>query len=294
MLEEEIKRIRNIPEKSKLNEKTIQIAIVLPILRALGWNTAQPDEVILEYSVGRHKPGAVDLALMSRGGKLPLAFIEVKAASTVLQEPQRNQLLDYCIRGSVRVGVLTNGTNWEFFYIGTMSERQHKIPDPPLPALEVNIDEDIDRITQDFTLLLAQNSMNSKKSLKKLQKATQEKSLEHQKRSLKHVWTGLLLNKKDSRIARLVRKELIKQTRISLSVKQCQQFIADQASKNLVTKPGKPELGYEYEYKSVARTTARKPTYIVVFGERITVNKWTELKIYFLSVLISKYPKTSG
>ena len=52
MLREEIERIRNISTIRSLNERMTETAVVLPLLRALDWNTTDPDEVYLQYPVG--------------------------------------------------------------------------------------------------------------------------------------------------------------------------------------------------------------------------------------------------
>lgn len=69
--------------KSKMNEQNTKAALVDPILRALGWNTEDIDEVAREFKPRRaDKP--VDYALLSQ--RTPRLFIEAKALGQNLDD----------------------------------------------------------------------------------------------------------------------------------------------------------------------------------------------------------------
>ena len=61
---------------TKLDEARIKSAVIEPILRGLGWNTKDPDELWPEYSVNDEEKDRVDYALLI--GKTPKVFVEVK------------------------------------------------------------------------------------------------------------------------------------------------------------------------------------------------------------------------
>ena len=93
------------------NEDRTKLGIVLPILRRLGWNTEDVDEVHPEFSVEHRR---VDYALVLEGR--PAVFIEVKRPSEDLDnESHEEQLLDYSFRQTVDLAVLTNGLSWSFY-----------------------------------------------------------------------------------------------------------------------------------------------------------------------------------
>lgn len=104
---------------STLSEATTQTTIVLPVLRALGWDTTNPWEVYLEH--GLQGLGRADIALFINEEEV--VFIETKKRTkkAVLEneyeeEVAKQQLLKYC-RGvsSVRLGILTDGMVWYLY-----------------------------------------------------------------------------------------------------------------------------------------------------------------------------------
>ncbi|AXI25738.1 restriction endonuclease subunit R [Methanofervidicoccus sp. A16] len=92
-----------------LDEAATKQAVVLRILKALGWDPFNIDEVYPEYSVGG---GKVDYALRCNG-RIKV-FIEVKKANENLERHQE-QLLKYSFQEGVKLAVLTNGISWWFY-----------------------------------------------------------------------------------------------------------------------------------------------------------------------------------
>jgi hypothetical protein len=94
------------------NEATIQQYVVLPILRALGWDDVNLAymEVLPEYAV---KDGNVDYALKV-GQKLTL-FIECKKWNESLDRHE-NQIITYAVKAGMPIVGLTNGKIWRFYF----------------------------------------------------------------------------------------------------------------------------------------------------------------------------------
>ena len=94
------------------NEATIQQYVVLPILRALGWNDTNlaSMEIQPEYAV---RGGSVDYALKV-GQKLPL-FIECKKWEEPLDRHE-DQIVTYAVKAGVPIVGLTNGKIWRFYF----------------------------------------------------------------------------------------------------------------------------------------------------------------------------------
>jgi hypothetical protein len=103
-------------------EDHTRYAIIDPIIRALGWNTADPKECHPEFPRGRTSTQRVDYALFAQataqeiyeGYLLPDIIIEAKSLREDLEEAVA-QLRQY-VRSAPQIkegyGVLTNGCCW--------------------------------------------------------------------------------------------------------------------------------------------------------------------------------------
>ncbi|MCK4322981.1 MAG: hypothetical protein KAW89_00525 [Armatimonadetes bacterium] len=92
-----------------LNERAVEYTVVMPIVRALGWNPENLDEMRPEYAVESRK---VDWAFLKEG--TPCLFLEEKAPDQNLSAHEE-QLLDYAFKQGIRLAVLTNGREWWFY-----------------------------------------------------------------------------------------------------------------------------------------------------------------------------------
>ena len=108
-----IEQIRqNLRQFAYPNEASISHGIVTPVLQALGWNTASPQQLIPEYTIERQR---VDFALLGAGRK-PTVFIEVKGQGLAAQADR--QLFGYAFLEGVPLCVLTDGAEWSFYVPG--------------------------------------------------------------------------------------------------------------------------------------------------------------------------------
>lgn len=97
---------------TEANEAATQQYVVLPILRALGWDDANlvSMEVLPEYAV---ENGNVDYAL--KVGQEPKLFIECKKWGELL-ERHEDQIVNYAFKAGAPIAVLTNGKIWHFYF----------------------------------------------------------------------------------------------------------------------------------------------------------------------------------
>ena len=110
-VQSEIERIREYIVNGRLtqfDEANTKATAIEPILRELGWDVVDPDEVRREHSVGNR---SVDYALFC-DDTLKI-FIEAKKGSEPLERHQE-QLLDYAFAEGVEIALLTNGATWWF------------------------------------------------------------------------------------------------------------------------------------------------------------------------------------
>lgn len=93
----------------------------MPLLRALGWDDSDPEQVMPEYASGGRR---VDFAL-SGIGKRPSIFIEVKGVGRTLEGDR--QLFEYAFHEGIPLCLLTDGRDWSFYLPsgqGTYDERR--------------------------------------------------------------------------------------------------------------------------------------------------------------------------
>ena len=105
-----IERIRErLAQSAYANEAAISHGVVTPVLNELGWDSADPTQVVPEFSAGR---GRVDFALFGRGPR-PSVFIEVKGVGRAVEGDR--QLFEYAFHQGVPLCVLTDGREWSFY-----------------------------------------------------------------------------------------------------------------------------------------------------------------------------------
>ena len=92
------------------NEAQVKQAIILPILRALDWDDANPAEFVPEFPVDS---GRVDYAL-HQAGDSPVVFIEAKRLGGADYEGEE-QLFRYAVNKGVPFLILTDGNVWDFY-----------------------------------------------------------------------------------------------------------------------------------------------------------------------------------
>ena len=109
MNEEFEELLSSIPQDQNLLrgvEEATKQGAVLPILRQLGWDCFNLEEVSPEFNVGN---GRVDYCLLINQKKR--VFLEVKRATENLESHEK-QLLEYSFTDGVDLAVLTNGLVW--------------------------------------------------------------------------------------------------------------------------------------------------------------------------------------
>ncbi len=91
------------------SEALTRYALIDPLLRELGWDTADPDLVTPEYTVSGKR---ADYALLERGSVV--VFLEAKRLEENLSN-HRSQVVAYASELGIRYPALTNGNEWEVY-----------------------------------------------------------------------------------------------------------------------------------------------------------------------------------
>ena len=94
------------------NETRTRMALIDPLLQALGWDVSDPSVVTPEYSVGASR---VDYALLTPTGN-PSALVEAKKLDESLAS-HRMQMLNYANISGIPHAGLTDGNHWEMYTV---------------------------------------------------------------------------------------------------------------------------------------------------------------------------------
>ena len=98
-------------------EAATRTALVEPFIRALGYDTSDPTEVVPEFGADLDVPGVpknkkIDYGILIEGK--PIILIECKCHTDKLIEGYK-QLFHYGVATSARIGILTNGIIYRFY-----------------------------------------------------------------------------------------------------------------------------------------------------------------------------------
>jgi hypothetical protein len=105
---DKIKKFRSLYEQ---NEMAVRDHIINPILKSLGWDPENPEDVRPNVST---EEGVPDYSLIKNGKTI--LFVEVKKLSVEIERREFiSQLGKYCYSEGKKFGVLTNGSLWVLF-----------------------------------------------------------------------------------------------------------------------------------------------------------------------------------
>ena len=115
-------RIQSHSATLRENETRTRMALIDPLMHALGWDVSDPGVVTLEYKVSG---GWADYALLRPDGQ-PAATVEAKKLGEAL-ESHRMQMLNYANAAGIDYAGITDGNHWELYNVfkrGQLEERR--------------------------------------------------------------------------------------------------------------------------------------------------------------------------
>ena len=115
-------RIRAHSAALRENETRTRMALIDPLMHALGWDISDPGMVTPEYKVSS---GWADYALLRSDGQ-PAATVEAKKLGEALA-PHQLQMLTYANAAGIDYAGLTDGNHWELYNVfkgGPLAERR--------------------------------------------------------------------------------------------------------------------------------------------------------------------------
>lgn len=117
-------------------EAATRNALVEPFIRALGYDTSDPSEVVPEFGADLTVPGVpkdkkIDYGILRNG--VPIMLIECKCHTDKLNDGFK-QLFHYAVATDCRIGVLTNGIIYRFY---ADLNKPGKLDDTPFLELDL-------------------------------------------------------------------------------------------------------------------------------------------------------------
>ena len=140
---------------NSLDERAVEIGVVLPLLRQVGWDTENVSEIYPQHRLSDDKRVDYDLQIDGESRIL----IEVKSWKNTLDDDNERQLADYCRSAKPnkpKLAVLTSGRSWRLY----LPPNQRK--GAPLKRFHDEIDitsMQPAKVESDFRKFLARDSM---------------------------------------------------------------------------------------------------------------------------------------
>ncbi|MCZ0943652.1 MAG: hypothetical protein OXJ53_11390 [Gammaproteobacteria bacterium] len=117
-------RIRSHQAQLRTNEALTRSVLIDPLLRALGWDTEDPAQVVPEFGVPETNTKA-EYALFV-GSAEPVMIVEAKKLGERL-EGGADQAIGYCIRNGYKYFAVTDGCEWRLYETHRPTKLQEKI-----------------------------------------------------------------------------------------------------------------------------------------------------------------------
>ena len=165
------------------NEAQVKQAVILPILRELGYDDTDPEQFVPEFSVG---DGWVDYAIRHHGK--PQVFIEAKRLGN-LAGGGEEQVFRYAAHRGVPFLILTDGAVWSFY----LSMAAGPPADRRFYQVNLRSEEHIPRYAEFFNKYLGKTAVfsgSARRDAEKLHESVVAR--EHARASIPRVWQQLL------------------------------------------------------------------------------------------------------
>ncbi len=202
------------------NEAQIKQAVILPVLRALGWDDADPSQFRPELRID--KQGYVDYALFDQDSR-PLVFLEAKYQGKLTPSGEE-QLFRYANAQGIPLLILTDGNRWDLYQsmaAGRPSERL-------FASLNLQSEGRRDEIAEIMQKILERRRVVSMESDTSARQMLEERRARLRARhSIADVYRSLL-NNPESGLSQLVKQRAEESANVSPSLKDISAFLKSQ------------------------------------------------------------------
>jgi len=276
--------IRDLQKDKRLytyDEASTKQAVILPILKFLGWNTHKIDEVTPEYSLRGKK---VDYCLRHNGSNK--IFLEVKKISEEL-EKHEEQLLMYCFQEGIKLAVLTNGINW-WFYLplqeGNWSEKRK------FYAIEIYF-QSPEEIGDKFVSFLSKDKVISGEAFNNAEKIYENKQKQNKiKEAIPRAWYELI-NESNEELIKLISETTEKISGYYPQIEEIEDFLGKYLQKEY-PRPRTKEINDNTQKKEPSTYirkgyTGQKIVSFKFKGNNVLVKSWRELLLSLCEIILA-------
>lgn len=234
-LEEALVKARATLESGDLHsEAAVRLAVIVPVLTALGWDPADPKQWVPEMPV---PSGRVDDALKSDTGT-PLVFVEAKKHGN-LSAKAEEQLFDYAAKQGVPMLVLTDGDTWDLYLAMAAGEPHER----RFAHVELTQSSDMAMIAEDLARFLRRDAVvNQQANFAAQQRLAEVNDRLKAKRGLASSWSSLL-QEGDDRLRELLIERVEDRTGSRPRVQDVDEFLSALADR--LDAPAAPSNRYE-------------------------------------------------
>lgn len=207
---------------SKVNEKiehidceeTTKTALILPLLREMGYDTTDPLEVKMEYTadMGAKKGEKIDIAILDNSHELIL--IECKSVNSQLEKGNVSQLYRYFNITDSEIGILTNGVVYQFFTDSIKKGQMDKSPFLEIDMRDLSKKDilELSKFTKkNFDITKIRSKVDDLKFAHDVNKIIKleidSPSNEFIKVIAKQVYSGVITNKLRNKFKKMIRQE---------------------------------------------------------------------------------------
>lgn len=266
------------------NEAATKNACIEPILRALGWDPSDDEEVVPEWGKTQ-AAGRADYALITEHGGHPIAVLEAKSLTTTISDKDVTQTLQYAQLQQVTWAIVTNGRNWRLYDALKQAQWTERL------IWSIHIDD------FDAAEKLSQISKSELPGLKSRIERVQDAALlkEVLERLFRHPTAELvaLLGKESGLPAKRIR-EIITQPSVSGSFSSSEP-LSEASVSAPAPRRGRPKKVQQSAVKrgpdGRTKLTGRKPTSFSIGKQRFDVETWREVWTTTVAHVLLANPK---
>jgi len=265
------------------DEAATKQAVILRILKALGWDPFNIDEVYPEYSVGDKR---VDYALRHNGRNK--AFIEVKKVNEDLEKHQE-QLLNYSFQEGVKLAVLTNGISWWFY----LPLREGSWEQRKFYTIEI-YDQDSKDIVNKFEDFLSKENLISDKAIENAENLYKSRQKQYLiKETLPKAWKKII-TEPDDLLVELLADTTEKLCGYKPDNEIVEEFLIKVSQRTVIQPERKISIPVQLSSSQISHPSPGGYTgkSIVVFtfkGTRYPVRSWKEMLIKITNLMLSAH-----
>lgn len=302
-LRDVIERVRTLGAPP--NEEATKLQMVLPILRELGWDDADPAKVQPEYRNGRGD--RVDYALLSPQGAVA-AVVEAKPMGSKFdvlgpgtRETPEDQVLRYAHNLGVDVCILASGTLWWLY----LPRERGKPAERRFAELDITSDS-LEQLCEDFETYLGYEELVGHKAETHAKRVLEAKlNSERLNGELPRVWSSML-SAPPQELVDLLEGRVFNSIRLRPSREQVADFLRSQGGvpPDVVAKPSlepvsqtpgtpggaRPPAPRPVKPGARAKAPSVPPSSIVLLGQEYPVTGWGNTFLRVADVLYQRHP----